>query len=540
MSENRGEFYEHLINPGTIAFEKSEQSKALIEATNVIHEAWRAENKKAPKPQRFGILSAFRGLYPTEEMLEALGFTTIDGGRNWHHPDQQSKSYSTCLYDDGHCYTLSETVKKMVGRDYFDSADLAAVGCGWRGDLHEHVRNALYGDATAEHGRQMWEGLTHIGSVRILQREPRIILERVTAACGTFKLQNGHEFLSDHKPPEYIVDRVLQRGQTGTVTAQPGTGKTLVAMLLATCVSSGSDFCGRKVEKGKVLYLSGENPDDVRARMFGLQTVYRDELNLDNILVIPQVINIPAAREALAAGLKDHGHEISLIIVDTFAAYYGGDDENSNTQAKQFTQELRKLTELPGRPAVLILAHPTKSASSASELLPRGGSAIWAEIDFNFTLRNVNGVLRLGHNKLRGIPFEDCQMILTYTGHEKLVDKNGNPFATVVASPLTKEQATVVKTTEIGCKDAILIYLSENDYAFRTDIVEAIVEGYDIAGLGKVSFKKTTVYDTMTKLQKEKLVKSVRGDRQLKLTNTGMEWLKAWQNRNSGAPEFGG
>ena len=71
---------------------------------------------------------------------------------------------------------------------------------------------------------------------------------------------------------------------------------------------------------------------------------------------------------------------LALIIGDTAASYFPGDDENSNVQAGNYGRTLRTLTSCPGNPAVVVLSHPTKNAAH-DNLIPRGGGAFLNELD---------------------------------------------------------------------------------------------------------------------------------------------------------------
>jgi hypothetical protein len=73
----------------------------------------------------------------------------------------------------------------------------------------------------------------------------------------------------------------------------------------------------------------------------------------------------------------------ALLIIDTSAAYFDGDDENDNVQLGQHASNMREL-RIPGGPCTLINCHPPKNASD-DNLLPRGGGAFLAEVDGNLT-----------------------------------------------------------------------------------------------------------------------------------------------------------
>src|SRR5262249_57350215 len=89
---------------------------------------------------------------------------------------------------------------------------------------------------------------------------------------STLTIQSQAHFLADFMPPDYLVDGVLQRRFVYSLTAQTGHGKTALALLLARAVGSADPnarFGPHAVEKGRVVYFVGENPDDVRCRLIG-------------------------------------------------------------------------------------------------------------------------------------------------------------------------------------------------------------------------------------------------------------------------------
>src|SRR3954452_23132989 len=77
---------------------------------------------------------------------------------------------------------------------------------------------------------------------------------------------------------------------------------------------------------------------------------------------------------------------IDLVILDTSAAYFLGNEELSNTQMGAHARLLRRLTTLPGAPCVVVLCHPIKHVTDPTQLLPRGGGAFLAEVDGNLTI----------------------------------------------------------------------------------------------------------------------------------------------------------
>ncbi len=126
----------------------------------------------------------------------------------------------------------------------------------------------------------------------------------------------------------------------------------------------------------------------------------------------------------------------SLVVVDTSAAYFTGDDENGNTALGGHARDLRALTTMPGRPCVVVPCHPTKNAAN-DNLSPRGGGAFIAEMDGNLTLTRTGEAVRLHwQGKHRGPDFKPISFKLQTVTAPQLVDSKGRSVPTVMAVPL--------------------------------------------------------------------------------------------------------
>jgi AAA domain len=251
------------------------------------------------------------------------------------------------------------------------------------------------------------------------------------------------QFLAQLTLPDFLVDGLLQRRFIYALTGQTGHAKTAVALLIAQLVSSldkNAMLGTRRVGKGRVIYFVGENPDDVRYRVVGSDAQRSDEPERDNISFIPGIFDIGAMIAALKTDCERNG-EPALIVVDTSAAYFLGNEELSNTQMGGYARTLRLLTTLPGGPCVLVLCHPVKHVTEPSQLLPRGGGAYLAEMDGNLTLwRLTDDVVELHHTKIRGPGFQAISFKLESVTSTKLVDKAGRPFSTVRAVVITQRE----------------------------------------------------------------------------------------------------
>lgn len=254
------------------------------------------------------------------------------------------------------------------------------------------------------------------------------------------KLVSSADFVQGFQPPDYHVEGIIQRGFVYSLTASTGTGKTAVALLLALLTERGHDLAGREVAQGRVVYFAGENPDDVAMCWIGIcHARGLDPAKLD-VHFIKERFSIPDAIEAIRAQVDAIGGA-GLIIVDTSAAYFQGDDENGNTALGGHARDLRALTTLPGKPCVIVPCHPTKNAAN-DNLLPRGGGAFIAEMDGNLTLSKTGEAVRLHwQGKHRGQDFKPISFRLQTVTAPQLVDSKGRPVPTVMAVPMAEGES---------------------------------------------------------------------------------------------------
>jgi len=244
--------------------------------------------------------------------------------------------------------------------------------------------------------------------------------------------------------PEYLWDGILIKRSCYSLTAKTGVGKTAIALLLAMHVALGKALCGRDVEKGSVIYLAGENPTDVDMRCHGLC----HELELDpdalDMHIIAGAMDITKHAEQIRAECEADNLKPAAVFVDTAAAYFGGSEENGNTEYGNYARQLRELCKLPGEPCVVILAHPVKNAEAIGEVVPRGGGAFLNEMDGNLGAARVDGLIGVQSvGKFRGPEFAPLHFGVHAVRDVPALfnPKKGKFMPTVVAAPVSEAGA---------------------------------------------------------------------------------------------------
>ncbi|MCK1402340.1 AAA family ATPase [Bradyrhizobium sp. 4] len=339
-------------------------------------------------------------------------------------------------------------------------------------------------------------------------------------AAPTNLIQSSGQFVRDFVPPDYVVDRIFQRRFCYSMTAKTGGGKTAAAMRLAAHVAIGRSIGGIEVEKGTVIYAAGENPTDVQARWLGVTQEMGIDPDAVDVHFINGVVKISEnvaniETEVVAKGLKP-----TLIIVDTVAAYFEGDDDNDNVQMGNYARLLRSMTNLPGGPCVLALAHPTKRAAD-DDLIPKGGGAFLNEVDGNVALRRNGQVIAFeALGKFRGPSFEPVHFELVTVQHPKLRDTKGRPIPTVVARPVSDMGIVQRELANERDEDTLLRAIDQHPRKSRRDVGKLI------------GMSDSRVYRLAQKLEAQKLIRNERNG--WTLTATGQRELNVMDSRGSG------
>jgi hypothetical protein len=260
---------------------------------------------------------------------------------------------------------------------------------------------------------------------------------------STFVVYSKADFVKGFHAPSYLIEGMLQRRFIYSITGATGHAKTAIALLICELVASPETnvmLLGHRVRKGRVVYFVGENPDDVRMRVIGADSRRSGDPLQDWISFIPGVFDIDKMFEKLEHEIERLPSPIDLVVVDTSAAYFLGNEELSNTQMGAHARVLRRLTTLPGGPCVLVLCHPIKHAAEPSQLVPRGGGAFLAEMDGNLTAWKATDMIVLHHTKMRGPGFEPLSFELETIRTDKLADADGRMLPTVRAVPITESE----------------------------------------------------------------------------------------------------
>jgi hypothetical protein len=325
-------------------------------------------------------------------------------------------------------------------------------------------------------------------------------------------------FLEGFIPPDYLIDGILQRRFCYSMTAPTGTGKTTIALTLTAHVALGRPIGEAVVEKGRVLYLAGENPDDIRMRWLASADKLGFDTNNIDVHFLPGVFKISEIGPRIYAEVTQIG-PVALVVVDTSAAYYEGDDENANVQMGIHARRMRALVGLPGEPCVLVACHPVKNATP-DNMVPKGGGSFLNEVDGNLTCSKLDSVVTLHwQGKYPGPDFPPIPFELHTVTTDRLRDSKGRLIPSVVATPLSEKERSEADVNSRKDEDAILM---EIDHGEHRSLNELAANLEWLTRDGKPN--KSRAQKVVDRLKKNRLVKVERGGHVL--TTAGKDAVK--------------
>lgn len=301
------------------------------------------------------------------------------------------------------------------------------------------------------------------------------------------------EFMSEGVGVSYVWQHILAKGWLYAMTANPGSGKTSVCLYMAVMMALGKTLMGKKTAPCKVLFLCGENPQDVRLRMeVMLLEMGLDVDELDGRIFFtrrPFAIDDRAQLSRFVAEAMAHG-PYDLMMIDTGPAHSSADDENDNRAMHELAIAMRELMEPLGMPCTVALMHPHKSPTKET-LLPRGGSAFVGSIDGCLCLWRESGEttteLFPHGQKFRGRPFDPMYFDLRPVNHPTALDNFGDPIGTVIAMPGDKPEGE----SRTGLPDSV-----QKSMKMFEDAVTAV--GYNHAGHGGLPFISADAWNEYT------------------------------------------
>jgi hypothetical protein len=203
------------------------------------------------------------------------------------------------------------------------------------------------------------------------------------------------------EPIQFLIDGLLPQGSLSMLFGDPGCGKSFVAIDIAMCIATGSSFHGKLVTRGTVIYIAGEGYYGLTQRAWAWAAYKEIPIEDAEIYISRTSVDIPDddAREKLTSEIHsligDNGKP-ELIVLDTVARNFGGNDENSTKDMSAFITAVDAINA--EFDCATLLVHHTGHADKSRA---RGAIALKGALDTEYRLSKNDAFLTLECTKAK-------------------------------------------------------------------------------------------------------------------------------------------
>jgi putative DNA primase/helicase len=199
---------------------------------------------------------------------------------------------------------------------------------------------------------------------------------------GKFALHTIGELMA-MPSPDWLIEGMVEAGALAILYGPSGSGKSFAALDWALSVATGSDWQGRKVKKGPVVYVAAEGRTGIVRRVAAWRKhngLEKDPIIDARVILEAPLLIQPTDLGELVKAIKELATPPTLIVLDTLARCFVGGEENSAKDMGQFVDACRQLHRHTAA-TVLVIHHTGKANAKTTPVTERGSSALRAAAD---------------------------------------------------------------------------------------------------------------------------------------------------------------
>jgi 5S rRNA maturation endonuclease (ribonuclease M5) len=233
----------------------------------------------------------------------------------------------------------------------------------------------------------------------------------IPAASNVFKLYTLEE-LEHLPPPKWLIDRVMIENGLCLFWAGSDSYKTFLAIDMACCIGSGSDWHGHSVMTGPVVYVAAEDINGVAKRMVGWRETKGRGKPKANIVLLNDSFTVASPdTDKLIRSIELLPNKPRLIVIDTLARTFGAGNEDKTSDMGAFVEGCDRIRRATGA-TVMIVHHTGRNTEQE-----RGNVSLRGACDTIFTVQRVgkSGRIKLINTPPKGKqknaePFKDIHL----------------------------------------------------------------------------------------------------------------------------------
>jgi hypothetical protein len=213
-----------------------------------------------------------------------------------------------------------------------------------------------------------------------------------------YKLLNRNEILA-LPPLEWRVKDVLPTRGVAAIYGPSGSGKSFLAIDVATAICLGTDWFGNKCKPTSVIYIGLEGSAGIQNRVKAWE-IGRGKRLPTNFSAVLADFDLTNAADIQA--IIDQTPKASVLIIDTLNRATPGRDENSSSDMGLTLAGAKSLEQ--GIEGLVVLIHHTGKDQSRG---PRGHSSLYGALDAALVVTKTGGTKTWSQGKLKDGPDEE-------------------------------------------------------------------------------------------------------------------------------------
>lgn len=254
--------------------------------------------------------------------------------------------------------------------------------------------------------------------------------EAIADELPRFRLIHAGELES--RPVDWLVRDLLERNSLAAWFGTAGSAKTFIVLDLACCIATGTDYHGRPVKSGTVIYLAGEGFNGITRRLTGWgiwHGIAVKDIALHVSTMPARLTDMQSLAEVIEA-IEATGAIPELIVLDTVARNFGPGDENSTSDMSEFVwacDELRHRFDS----TVLLVHHSGHGDSSRG----RGSSVLDGALDTAYRVSRSGDLIAIENKKMKDGPEPEPYAFMFRPVELGFNNDDGTPATSAVLQP---------------------------------------------------------------------------------------------------------
>ncbi|MDQ0645653.1 AAA family ATPase [Microbacterium murale] len=262
----------------------------------------------------------------------------------------------------------------------------------WADDAHRRDAARAFDHALAEIGYPAaFAAIPNIEvsaeTLRAFGFDAAISAESITtAAPAPFKILTRAD-LKALPRPDWLIEGLVQESGIVVLAGEGGLGKSFLAIDWACRLATGENWFGRKVKRGRVLYVAGEGVEFFDDRLTAWEEYNSLRVPDERLQYVREgfTLSDPASVEYMRQAVTERAYD--LVILDTLSQLAEVENENDNAQLAAIMRQARAIRQARPGCSVLIVHHTNKGERGKV----RGASAIRSNADAVIVARASEG-----------------------------------------------------------------------------------------------------------------------------------------------------